>query len=377
MLKVIVKKYIDFRSFKTSRKFIVIESDDWGSERTKNKEVYKKLLQISPKIGNDFMTKYDSIASEADLSLMFDLFSNFKDKNGSPLVMTANVCMANPDFSKIQDSCFEDFFYEPFYESIAKRPDGAKILSLWKTGMSERIFFPQLHGREHVHALAWLKELKGGNKELLDAFKLGSWSIPFQSLYKQRRQNLMASLDLYGLPGEKDFQIAWLKEGAAIFESFFKYKSTTFIPPAYTWHPFIKDYLYDLGICGVQGISLHYVPHISGKLNFKKALHINGSKLAQGVIRITRNAFFEPFSNPNRNWADECLQAVELAFKNRQPAIIGTHRVNFIGSLDESNRDRNLRDFKILFNTILKKWPDVEFITSAELLGIMKSENAS
>ena len=51
----------------------------------------------------------------------------------------------------------------------------------------------------------------------------------------------------------------------------------------------------------------------------------------------------------------------------KKPATIITHRVNYIGFLETGNRNQNLNLLKILIQTILKKWPEVEFMTSPEL----------
>lgn len=48
--------------------------------------------------------------------------------------------------------------------------------------------------------------------------------------------------------------------------------------------------------------------------------------------------------------------------------MINTHRVNFIGSLNVKNREKNLRLFSELLKSITIKWPDVEFLSS-DMLG--------
>ena len=58
----------------------------------------------------------------------------------------------------------------------------------------------------------------------------------------------------------------------------------------------------------------------------------------------------------------------------KKPAIISTHRINFIGFLDERNRTSNLKSFSLLLENILKKWPDVEFMTTVSL-GHLISQN--
>jgi hypothetical protein len=368
----VIKKFVDFRSWKTSSKFIVFESDDWGSERTKDKSCLKRLLEISPAVASDRFSCIDSIASSEDISFLFEVLTSVKDKNGNYPKITANVCTANPDFERISSHNFQQFFYEPFYKTISDRPDGNQILKLWREGIERQIFVPQLHGREHVHAMAWLAELNAGNRELLEAFRNHSWSIPYNAILEQRRKNLLAALDIYNLDGEETFQQNWIKEGADIFSKFFGFKSATFIPPAYTWHNRILSSCKEYEIEAIQGIPLQYEPVQSVKRKYRKKLHINGSIEKNGIIRLSRNAPFEPASKPSKNWVESCMKAIDSAFDNNFPAIIGSHRINYVGTLDVHNRDNNLRQLKELLDRIIEKWPNVEFLSSNELLEKMK-----
>ena len=56
-----------------------------------------------------------------------------------------------------------------------------------------------------------------------------------------------------------------------------------------------------------------------------------------------------------------------IAYYWNKPAIISTHRLNYVGYINPSNRDKNLKLLDHLLSSILKKWPDVEFMTSVEL----------
>ena len=44
-----------------------------------------------------------------------------------------------------------------------------------------------------------------------------------------------------------------------------------------------------------------------------------------------------------------------------------------MGSLDEKNRTQNLKLLKTLLHKIVKKWPDVEFMSSDELAGLINN----
>src|SRR5690606_22010632 len=92
-----------------------------------------------------------------------------------------------------------------------------------------------------------------------------------------------------------------------------------------------------------------------------------------GQYYLVRNARFEPSSNPNKDWINSCLKEIETAFFWKKPAIIETHRVNFIGFLNPKNRDGNLKLFNQLLKEIIKRWPDVEFKASDELGNLIKN----
>src|SRR6056297_3463585 len=81
--------------WRTDRKIVVFESDDWGSIRMPSKNVYHKCLKAGYRVDKIAYERYDSLASEDDLELLFDLLTSYKDINGNHPVMTANVLPAN------------------------------------------------------------------------------------------------------------------------------------------------------------------------------------------------------------------------------------------------------------------------------------------
>ena len=79
-----IDTYLDYKSFFSNRQLLIIESDDWGSLRTKNKQILDKLNAISPAVKGDRFTQLDSIADADDLSALFEALSSVKDFNGNP-----------------------------------------------------------------------------------------------------------------------------------------------------------------------------------------------------------------------------------------------------------------------------------------------------
>ena len=56
-----------------------------------------------------------------------------------------------------------------------------------------------------------------------------------------------------------------------------------------------------------------------------------------------------------------------MAFAMGKPAIISTHRINYIGGIFPSNRDANLKLLNSILKYLVKKWPEVEFMASDTL----------
>src|SRR5690606_31620131 len=106
---------------------------------------------------------------------LFKILKKHRDKNGNHPVITANTIVANPDFDKILASNFKEYHYEEFTETLKKYPD--RSFDCWKYGMSEKLFYPQLHGREHLNVNKWLHYLQNDNEDMLFAFQNNFFAI--------------------------------------------------------------------------------------------------------------------------------------------------------------------------------------------------------
>ena len=156
-----------------------------------------------------------------------------------------------------------------------------------------------------------------------------------------------------------------LEEGLNIFHNIFGYKSKSFIAPNYVWHSSIETTLFKEDVKYIQGTTVQNEPDLNGKLHAK--FHYCGEKNSNKQIYLSRNCWFEPSSDRSVNWVSSCLKEIQGAFSAKKPAIIACHRVNFIGHIDPENREKTLIEFSILLKEILKRWPDVEFMTSDKL----------
>lgn len=362
------------RGWRTDRKIVIIESDDWGTIRMPNLEVKKKYEALGYKISNNPYCSYDTLANSEDLEVLFDCLSAFKDQKGSNPVITLNTVMANPCFDKILDSEFKEYFYEPFTDTLKNYYPNENVFELWEQGIENRIIMPQFHGREHVNVPLWLNELQKTNKPLIDAFNLKFWGIPTE-IYEPKNLNVQASYDSDDNKNTSFYKKS-IMEGLDLFERVFGFRSKTFIANNYIWSSKLDDVLYEQGVIGFQGMKYQKYPFSQNDVKRLKKEAYTGKRNNNSQVYLVRNCVFEPSQyNGSFNNVGKCLQQIEQAFFFKKPAIITSHRLNFIGGLSQENRTCTINQMNLMLETILKRWPDVEFLSSDELTEAIINQN--
>ena len=360
---------VNILGWQTNRKIVVIESDDWGSIRMASKESYNILLKSGYPVDLCPFNRYDALESNEDLEMLFEVLSSVKDKNGSPAIMTADMVVANPDFEKIQESDFQEYYYEPFTETLVHYPGHDRVMDLYKEGIEHKIFYPQFHGREHLNVNRWMNALRRGDKDAHAAFMHKMFSV--HNLPKP--DNLNEYMDSLGYDSlsEKEHLAQIITEGLSLFGKIWGFNSKSFIASCYIWSSDIEKTLFGHGVNYIQGMLIQSEPALTDGITYKKKYHYQGQKNSYGQRYLIRNAFFEPNEFIDFDWVSDCINRISFAFRWNKPAIISTHRKNFIGFIDPSNRDRNLQLLKTLISKLLERWPEVEFMTSDQLGDLM------
>jgi hypothetical protein len=175
----------------------------------------------------------------------------------------------------------------------------------------------------------------------------------------------MATYD-YNNDGELAFSQKSIKIGLKQFEEIFGFKSLTNISPCYVWDSKVEQELLKGGVKGFQGSFLQNCPTFGE--SFKKKYRYIGQKNKDKQLYFVRNCLFEPSLNTNIDWVSKCMESIDIAFKWGKPAIVGAHRINFAGRLGLEQRDKNLEMLDQLLTRIIKRWPNVQFIHSQNLL---------
>jgi len=286
--------------------------------------------------------------------------------SGKKIRFTYNNVSANPDFEKIAASKYQTYYFEPFSQTHNRYFGSEAGLEYLSQFHKSGIIFPQFHGREHLHAPFWLEQLRNGDKVFLKAFQLRFWGIG-KDIYSKPLRNIQATFDIRG---ESDllFAIKALQEGLSIHKSIFEEESKSFIPNNYIWPPTLNKTIFNAGVRYLQGMKKQVDPKSEKEEKRSYSLRRAGHETQNGMINLVRNTSFEPsLYNDGHKEIKKCLNEIQTAFFFKQPAVISTHRINFVGGLVESNRTNNLKLFTTLVKNIIKKWPEVEFMNSVQL----------
>jgi len=364
MLNKIKSNIKNIPGWRTKRHIVVIESDDWGATRIPS-IVSKNIAQIG---GADFdlgqgFDDFDTLEQYEDLTTLFEVLSNHKDINGYNTVITANSIVANPDFKRIKESNYKTYFFKTINNNI-------ELTNAYKEGINNHLFKPQYHAREHLNVMRWLDALQKNYKGVRSAFEQGIWSNTCNSMLDS---HCMATYD-YASEIEKEFIISSIKNGLNIFESIFGYKSISTIAPCYIWCDDITKAMVENGVrCFQSGIYQRLPYLLKTQTNKKQIFRYSGQRGKYGEVYLQRNVSFEPSSNMNYT-NDLTIKNIDRAFFWGKPAIIQSHRINFVSGLNRKNRDRSLKLFDELLKIIIKKYADVEFMTSDQLYYLIKKD---
>lgn len=355
--------------WRTKRKIVVIECDDWGSIRIPSKEIYQSLINKGITVTRS-RYRFDTLESHDDLEMLFEVLTGVGDQNGHNAVMTPVSNVTNPDFDKIKSSGYTAYYYEKFTDTLEQYYPASDAFRLWKEGINAGIFVPELHGREHISVQLWLAKLQGGNEDLLTAFENGVVSVDIPGLPSPARE--FRPEFYFDSDSQRPFLVNSIKDGVSLFKEIFGYTPRVFVPSNNLFHYDFDSVVAESGVKFLY--TSHRMPYPAEGGNLKYRRFITGQRGPGGITYYTRNCAFEPTGEDYKG-IELTMRQIAAAFRWGKPANISTHRANFVGGIEPANRDKGLSELRKLLKAIVSKWPDVEFMSSGDALEYMRSTN--
>lgn len=361
----ITDSFNSLRDYKGCRHIIVFESDDWGSIRISSRKAWEELLRLGYSVDKRPYEKYDILESKKDLDDLFNILSSYRDCQGNHPVITGNMLMANPDFEKIKNSDYQHYYFRSIVQTYQDTYGSAEVIDVMKAGIESRVFMPQFHGREHFNVAHWLNLLQNKDEDTLTAFKLNICGIAPKN-NPQAGNKLMVALRCR-TEKEKKVATEGIREGLKFFKELWGFPSTSFVAPCYTWNDLIEKELANGGVELIQTTRRQRVDE-------KFISHYSGQRGNNGLFYSIRNCYFEPSITPNYD-IDSTLKQISDAFNTKKIAVVSTHRVNYVSGIDSNNSSKTLLLLDELLKGVIKRWPDVVFMSSNQLSKLFKKQN--
>lgn len=366
----ISKNFINSIGWNCKQKYLIIESDDWGSVRMPSKEVFNVLKKNNIAVDRYSFDRNDSVESEEDLNALFDTLTQFKDISGNHPIITAYSVVTNPDFEKIEHTGRKEYHYETVLETYKRTEHTRMVPKIIQRAMAETLFFPQYHGREHIHMKRYMEAINSNS----DKENLAFTHRAIISAKSSTCTNGYTKDYFKGFAYSNTSEFVELEEihrdGLKIFKEIYGFSSVSFVAQGGVWGDHILQMMAEQNVKLIGG--QQQVPKLGG--GYDTVNNYWGRKNKYDQIYWRRNCRFEPARNLKLDWINYCLAEIEIAFRWGKPAVISSHRENFIGSIVKENRVNSLCKLEVLLTEILKRWPDVHFISTAQLAEIMLAE---
>ena len=335
-----------------------------------SQQVFNELTKKGLNINTNRYNCYDTLETTDDLDELFCVLNSVRDSTNHPAVITPVTNVANPDFEKIKRSGFSEYYYEKFTDTLERYYQSKNVFKLWKQGIEAGIFTPELHGREHINVYLWLHKLREGNHDLLTAFDQGFIFLKVPSIPDPAAEFRAAFY--FTSDDQKSFLITAIRESVELFHEIFGFLPRVFVPGNNMFHP---DFDIVVAEAGVKYLyASHSMPYSVEGGALKHRGKIAGRRGPYDLVYYTRNCAFEP-TDHNYKGIELTMRQVAAAFRWGKPANISTHRVNFAGGIDPGNRRKGLSELRKLLQAIITKWPDVEFMSSGDMLDYMSDNN--
>ena len=363
----LLRSWANCRGWRCTRPLLLFESDDWGAVRMPGRLEFEKLAETGIDVHTCPYDRIDTLEGKDDLEALFNLLTHHRSSTGLSPRFTFNAVLGNPDFDAIRDSGFEHFFHEDLFESYCHY-HGEDLRAVWAQAMDEKLIRPQFHGREHLNVGLWLKDLKAGRLETKMAFNSNYYGHTTRTS-SPRQSNYLAAFWPQSQSHFDEIKDI-VEDGLNLFEKLFGYRSRSFIPCNYVLPEALEAETASFGIELIQGQRGQLQPSADGS-SVSKRRSYTGQRNKHGQLFSVRNVKFEPFEDLSHDWVASALKEIKSAFFWGTPAIISTHRANYVSGMDLKNRDRNLRLLDTLLRKILVAWPDVEFVSSDDLIPMM------
>jgi len=298
---------------------VVIESDDWGLCAWCPDAHAHRALNQTPVFRSAAGVKYggSTLESAEDVAALAAVLGGVRGRDGFAAVVQANTIVANPDYAKMDVADTTSELPLLRFPRVPSRWDRAGLWDAIEKAIDAGVWWPELHGLHHLPETAWREALKAGADDARRAF--------------EQQSPVCAAVQA---SGEYDpFEPAPRREqrlslAVRAFAELFGRAPGSLCPPDYRWDDFLEAQSEALGIEVLQGKSEQHDVFAGRLRRIWQARR--WPRFRNRQLYMPGRIAFEPRAGEPRTGGDAAHAAVRAAWGRGQPAVLSTHRVNYV-----------------------------------------------
>ncbi len=332
---------------------VVFESDDWGAcENAPDDATGRQVGALWSEFYGGTRTAGGTLEAPADLDRIFRTLEQHRGADGQPVLFTPFICAGNPDFDAIRQNNFTRFVWLGIDRGVPRGWERGDIAGKWREGVKRGVFAPEFHGfLHHTSPKAWMRLLNTTSPEGELARRLFDLRVYCQGRHVPEYEGMNVRE-----------QNAFVKDGIAAFV-----QATGCRPAAsVTSDAFpVTETIWALN--GIRIVCLKNCKMNTGEVvvyhtkpwnNQDAYAPIGAYDEMNDVIFLTRNAWFE------KQTADETYPVVLRRWAEGEPAVISTHRSNYV-SMNPKHDDAGYAKLDDLLGRLAAR--GARFLSTAEI----------
>lgn len=361
----------------TKHKVVVFESDDWGwCHRCPDMNSFYALsstdfMKESGEAYSLLWGKY-TLESPEDLERLFKILEKYRGGDGRYPIFQANYIMSSPDYEAIMTNGYETF-QEIVIPDVPSRWQRGDFIAKAKEGIKRGVWYPEYHGNTHFNTKEWMKLIKRKDKSTLQSFI-------FQTPANGDREDDCEYDPTLSFKEQK----ASITTGIERFYNVFGYYPYSSIAPKYIFQTKTERALSQNKIRVIQAKNYQLLQQrslfdmIRGKIiNFlvKKStdkpwqISVGDYNPKLKLRYLLRNVNLEPGGREDRetlHGANEAYNEIISAWQRNEPAIVNTHRLNYVYP-ENKWAEEGFKQLDWLLNKIQTEHPTAVYLTDWEV----------